>query len=105
MYIVSMTTHMSMHPNTNRMACEVSSSNIWRVIDGWCRGMLAGPSHADPGAARRGGDSARGGGRIPYRREVGRSENPGVDEDAGTSRFRGDGGGRHGDGRSSSEED
>lgn len=64
--------------------------------------MLAGPSHVNPGTRRGVGEAARGGESIPSRDQAGLRVRPGVEE-PGTSRFRGGGGGRYGDGDSSSE--
>lgn len=64
--------------------------------------MLAGPSHANPGTRRGVGEASRGGERIPSRDQGGVPVMPGVHE-PGTSRFRRRGGGRNGDGESSSE--
>lgn len=66
---------------------------------------MAGPSRVDTDAMRGGGGSGRGGDRIPSRREVGRADNTGVDENAGTSRFRRGAGSRNEDGGSTSESD
>lgn len=98
-----MTTHMLRHASTNCKACGVPASDLKLVFVGWCRGMLAGPTHGATGLGHGSGEAARGGDRTPSRGQGGGRANAGVEEDVGTSRRRGFGAGREVDGGSSSE--
>ena len=103
--MANMTTHMSMQAITMRMTFVVSISNIGLVCGGRGRGMLTGASHSNTGFGHGIGDGDRVGVRIPPGSQSGRAAHTGVEEDAGTSRFRRRKGGRQGDGGSSSDTD
>lgn len=96
---------MSMQLITMRMRLRVSISNIGLVCGGRGRGMLTGASHPNTAFGHGIGDGERVGVRIPPGGQSGRAANTGVEEDAGTSRFRGRRGGRRGDAGSSSDTD
>ena len=105
MYMVTIAMHMFMQDNTNRMAEWTSQLDAGYVVDVGCRGMVAGaPPGNTPGMHGLGG-SGGSGGHLPRRGMSGRFENTGMADEAGTSRRRGSGDGRHGAGPSSSEEE
>ena len=100
-----MTTHMLRHTSTNRKACGMSDFDLKLLFVGWCRGMLAGPTHGPTGPGHGSGEGGRRGDRIPSRSQGGGRASAGVEEDVGTSGRRGGGAGREVDGGYSSEGD
>ena len=94
-----------MEDNTNRMAEETSQLGAECGVCVGNRGMIAGaPLGNTPGMHGLGGGGGSGG-HLPRRGMLGRFENTGMADDAGTSRPRGMGDGRQGAGPSNSEEE
>lgn len=102
-YVVSITTHMSMHVMTMRIAVGMSSVGIDIEVGGVSRGMLAGPPRPNTGTTPGGGEGNRDEERYPPAGLYAGTGNVGNSEAAGMSRHRRCRGGREG-GRASTSE-
>lgn len=85
-YVVSITTHMSMHVMTMRIAVGMSSVGIDIEVVGVSRGMLVGPPRPNIGTAPRGGEGTRDEERFPAAGLYAGTSNVGNSEGAGASR-------------------